>query len=313
MMKDEQKKEMTRRLPFNHHRSFHHFLHFLHMVVNSNSAAVGHGKKRNVRSGSKRARATNGRPVHLLENWARAAARLRAAKLIALFMDFDGTLAPLQSRPQRVRLTHVMRRALRQLARHPKVRMWVISGRVRTDVQRRVNVDGVQCLGLHGWDGGHGALLKLKTYQALRSAKREIRERLRGLSGVWVEDKAPVFAVHYRDASSITALQVTKAVREVVGPLEPDLRLLRGLKVWEVLPRDFKGKGAAITALTAKLPPDALAIYLGDDVTDEVGFAALPKGLTVRVGARRSTAARFYLRDPEEVASFLERVQEAIT
>jgi len=42
---------------------------------------------------------SNGRPVHLLENWARPLARLRGAKLIALFMDFDGTLATLQSRP----------------------------------------------------------------------------------------------------------------------------------------------------------------------------------------------------------------------
>jgi trehalose 6-phosphate phosphatase len=264
------------------------------------------------RSRSKPAPAIEGRPVHLLENWARAAARLRAAKLIALFMDFDGTLAPVQSRPQRVRLPHDTRRALSRLAQHPKVRMWVITGRLRADVQRRVNVDGVQCLGLHGWDGGHGALLNLKAFQSLRSAKREIRGRLRGLSGVWIEDKDPVFAVHYRDASSVAALPVAAAVREVVGPLATDLRLLKGLKVWEVLPRGFKGKGAAITALAARLPPDALAIYLGDDATDEAGFAALPKGLTARVGTRRTTAARFYLRDPEEVTSFLERMEKAI-
>jgi len=255
---------------------------------------------------------SNSRPVHLLENWARTAARLRGAKRVALFMDFDGTLAPLQSRPQRVRLTRAMRLVLSRLALQSKVRMFVISGRLRADVQRRVNVAGVQCLGLHGWDGGKGALLKLKTYQSLQSAKQEIRERLRGLTGAWIEDKAPIFAVHYRDASSTTALQVAEAVREVVGPLGSDLRLMRGLKVWEVLPRDFNGKGAAITTLRAKLPPDTLAIYLGDDATDEAGFAVLPEGLTVRVGKRRATAARFFLRDPEEVTSFLERIEEAI-
>jgi trehalose 6-phosphate phosphatase len=252
------------------------------------------------------------RPVHLLENWACTAARLRGAKLVALFMDFDGTLAPLQSRPQRVRLGHEMRLVLNRLARQSKVRMFVISGRLRADVQRRVNVAGVQCLGLHGWDGSNGTFLKLKVYQSLRSAKREIRERLRGLPGTWIEDKTPIFAVHYRDASSATALQVAAAVREVVGPLAPDLRLLRGRKVWEVLPREFKGKGAAITTLIAKLPPDTLAIYLGDDATDESGFAALPEGLTVRVGERRATAARFFLRDLEEVTSFLTRIEEAI-
>jgi trehalose 6-phosphate phosphatase len=227
-------------------------------------------------------------------------------------MDFDGTLATLQSRPQRVRLAHDMRRVLRRLAQRPKVRMWVISGRLRADVQRRVNVAGVECLGLHGWDGSNGGLLNLKVLQSLRSAKREICGRLRGLPGVWIEDKAPAFAVHCRDASSTIALQAAAVVREVAGALASDLRLLRGLKVWEVLPRGFKGKGAAITALMAGLPPDALAIYLGDDATDEFGFAALPEGLTVRVGTRRATAARFYLRDPEEVTSFLQRMEEAI-
>jgi trehalose-phosphatase len=291
------------------------------MMGNSNSAA-GSEKRRNAgppvdRRSHRTKPATLSRskpapPVYLLGNWARTAARLRAAKLIALFMDFDGTLAPLQSRPQRVRLSHNMRGALRRLAQHPKVRMWVISGRLRVDVQRRVNVVGVECLGLHGWDGSNGGLLNLKTFQSLRSARREIRDRLRGLPGVWIENKAPAFAVHCRDASSTTALEVAAAVREVAGPLASDLRLLRGLKVWEVLPRDFKGKGAAITGLMAGLLPDALAIYLGDDATDEAGFAVLPQGLTVRVGTRRTTAARFYLRGPEEVASFLQRMEEAI-
>ena len=259
-----------------------------------------------------RSRNDYGRPVHLLKTWARTAGRLRAAKLIALFMDFDGTLAPLQSRPQRVRLPHDVRRALSRLAQNPKVHMWVISGRLRADVQRRVNVDGVECLGLHGWDNGHGALLNLRAFQSLRSARRELRGRLRGLPGVWIEDKAPVFAVHFRDASNIAALKVGTVVRGVVGRLAADLRVQKGLKVWEVLPRAFKGKRAAISALIAKLPPPVLAIYLGDDATDEAGFATLPEGLTVLVGAPRITAARFYLRDPEEVTSFLERIEQAI-
>jgi len=42
---------------------------------------------------------SNGRPVHLLENWAPPVAWLRGGKLNALFMDFDRTLAALQSLP----------------------------------------------------------------------------------------------------------------------------------------------------------------------------------------------------------------------
>jgi len=267
------------------------------------------------RRNASRGRATNnGRPVYLFGNWPRTAAWLRTANVIALFMDFDGTLAPLQSHPQRVWLSPKMRLALSRLAQHSIVHMWVVSGRLRADVQKRVNLAGIEHLGLHGWDRGDGASLSMKAFQSLRRARVEIRARLRCLPGVWIEDKAPIFAVHYREAPRAVIPQVAAAVRQVVDPLLSELRIMKGLKVWEVLPRDFKGKGATIAALMTGFPPDTLAIYLGDDATDESGFAALPKGLTVRVGmaARRPTAARFYLRDPDEVASFLERMEEAI-
>jgi len=258
----------------------------------------------------------NPSPLYLFSHWARTATRLRRAKAIALFMDFDGTLAPLKSRPQRVRLPADVRLALTRLSLDPKVRMWVVSGRLRADVQKRVNVAGIEHLGLHGWDRRNGPSLSLKAFQSLRTARQQIRERLRGLAGVWIEDKAPIFAIHYREASESAARQAAAAVREVVGQplLASELRLIEGLKVWEILPTGFKGKGAAITAVMATLPSDTLAVYLGDETTDESGFAALPKGVTIRVGGstRRTTAARFYVHDPAEVARFLDKIEETI-
>ena len=88
----------------------------------------------------------------------------------------------------------------------------------------------------------------------------------------------------------------------------PDLRVLPGKKVWEVLPAEVLGKGAAVLALVAQLPQPALAVYVGDDASDESAFRALPEGLTVRVGRERFTQARFRLRNPEEVREFLERL-----
>src|SRR5437868_13110976 len=92
-------------------------------------------------------------PRHLFSCWDVVAQRLRQAPAIALFLDFDGTLSPLCPRPEDVRLSGAMRNIVATLARKPRVRVWVISGRRRADVHDRSRIPGMQYLGLHGWEG----------------------------------------------------------------------------------------------------------------------------------------------------------------
>src|SRR2546423_15552411 len=49
-----------------------------------------------------------------------------------------------------------------------------------------------------------------------------------------------------------------------------------------------------------------LALYVGDDGTDERAFAAGPAVVGVRVGSPGNSAARFYLRGQEEIDDLLE-------
>jgi trehalose 6-phosphate phosphatase len=56
-----------------------------------------------------------------------------------------------------------------------------------------------------------------------------------------------------------------------------------------------------------------LPIYLGDDLTDEPAFAALRRGITVRVAPVSRTKAHFRLGDPNEVRVFLERLEEELS
>jgi trehalose 6-phosphate phosphatase len=88
--------------------------------------------------------------------------------------------------------------------------------------------------------------------------------------------------------------------------------MVRGHKVWELLPRQIRGKGAAVSALLASLPRPTLPIFVGDDATDESAFRALPRGLTIRVGKHPRTAARFRLQSPDEVKMFLLKLKAAI-
>lgn len=246
---------------------------------------------------------------HLLNRWAEVAARLRAARRVALFLDFDGTLAPIRRRPEEVRLGESTRRLFRWLARNPKVRIWIVSGRRLADVRKRAGVPGVTYIGLHGLEGAGGMSCQKGTRRVVREAKRSAEAHLKGLPGIRVEDKGLTFVVHYREASQEATRQGRALLRETLQPFEPDLRLLRGKKVWEVIPRGAEGKGGAVRIVLRRLGGRHLPIYIGDDTTDESAFAALRAGITVRVGVRRATKARFCLRAPDEVMKFLLRLE----
>ncbi len=252
------------------------------------------------------------RHLHLLACWAQVARKLRSAERLALFLDFDGTLVPLRERPEQVRLDDTTRRVLRCLAGHRRVTVWIISGRRWVDLRRRVPVAGLRYLGIYGWERHANVSPTGACAQLLRRARRRIVQGLAGLSGVWIEDKGLSFAVHYRAAEKAVIPRARALVRRALKPLQSELRLLGGKKVWEVLPRQVAGKGAAVRSLLAGLSASAFPIYIGDDASDEPAFAALRHGLTARVGAARRTRARYRLRNPREVREFLERLEAEI-
>lgn len=249
---------------------------------------------------------------HLLDSWAKVVERLRSAVHVALFLDFDGTLAPFRLRPEAVTLSHSTRRVLQGLVCHPRVSVFLLSGRRRADVENRVRVAGIGYLGLHGWEGRKAAVPKAVVRGLLATAKRQLQDRLAGLRSVWIEEKGPVFTVHVRGASPRTARKAGTIVREVMTSCEPHLRVLPGNQVWEVVPGELEGKGAAVRTLLRNMPAATLPIYLGDDTTDESAFTVLPEGITVCVGDRHPTKARFGLRGPREVRRFLEKMEREL-
>lgn len=248
---------------------------------------------------------------HLFEHWNVISRRLRTGPRIALFLDFDGTLAPIRSHLAEVKLAASTRRVLTRLARRPDVSVAIVSGRRVADVRKRVKVPGIRYLGLHGWEQETGSPPKTRTQPFMQQLRRQVEANLAGLDGIWVEGKFISLAVHYRGASVAVTRRARAALCRVLAPVRSRIRVMAGKKIWEVLPLEVKGKGAAVRALLAKGPGPALAVYVGDDTTDEAVFEALPRGVTVRVGFSRSTRARYWLRDPGEVLEFLERMEAA--
>ena len=89
------------------------------------------------------------------------------------------------------------------------------------------------------------------------------------------------------------------------------LRKGSGKKVFELQPDIDWNKGKALLWLLEQLEldrPDVLPLYVGDDVTDEDAFKVLVDrglGFAVQKGDK-PTAARYLLRDPDEVEKFLQ-------
>jgi trehalose-phosphatase len=239
--------------------------------------------------------------------------RLRAADYWALFLDFDGTLVNFRPHPEEVRLASQAKRTLGQLASYGNVFVAIVSGRRLRYLRKVIGVKGVHYFGLHGSEqAGAPVRLSMIGRQALLRAKRMARLELGAFARIRIEDKRLSFAVHTRGAQPKTIRAAHRTLLRIVAPLRAALRVLEGDKVWEVVPAEIRGKGAAVSELLERLPAGTLAVYVGDDTTDEAAFAALANQVTVRVGNARSTAARFYLKNPGEVLDFLTRLEREL-
>jgi trehalose-phosphatase len=251
---------------------------------------------------------------YLFDNWDQICVRVRAAKTIRLFLDFDGTLVDYRPLPNQVRLSGLARSALRNLARHPRVHTAIVSGRRRAELVHFVRVPGIELLGLYGSeDGKKGSGLSARTYAKLTRARTMLADLQLRLADVWVEEKKISLAVHFRGASAQSQRRARSFLRAAMASLRPELHVIRARDAWEVVPTLVRGKGAALRSIVERVHTPFLPIFIGDDLTDEPAFVLLRRGITVLVGDARRTKARFRLGHPGEVCAFLVRLEEEIS
>ncbi len=239
--------------------------------------------------------------------------RIRKARHIVVFLDFDGTLVRLRRNPIEVFLGAPARRVLRKLAGRRDITLCFISGRQLADLQQRARVEGAIYFGLHGWQRSNGQPPNLPGTRKLRNTMEWAMQQVRDIPGIRVEDKGICFGIHYRNAGKPAFRKAHALVQEVLARLGPGYKLLAGKKIWEIYPKDMGSKGLAAKDLLQQIPGRKLAVYAGDDTTDETAFALLRKGVTIRVGKFRETRANFFLRGPAEVLKFLKKLEESLT
>ncbi|MFP3879826.1 MAG: trehalose-phosphatase, partial [Dehalococcoidia bacterium] len=234
----------------------------------------------------------------------------------AIFLDYDGTLTPIVEDPKKAMLPDRIRKVIRRLTEHYSVA--IISGRDLDDVQKMVGISDIAYAGSHGFDivgpGGkyRNQEMGKQFLSMLEDAERELRKAVKDTPGAKVEHKRFAIALHYRQVESTRVNTLQQRFDDILSHY-PELRKGTGKKVMELRPDVAWDKGKALQYLLEALYTDSgriLPLYIGDDTTDEDAFRAISdRGIAIVVGSeKRSTAAHYKLKDPEEVTKFLQHL-----
>jgi trehalose-phosphatase len=246
-----------------------------------------------------------------------------AKKIVFLFLDYDGTLAPIAETPDKAAIPKETRELLKELSEDSRCRLAIISGRSLSDIKRAIGLKNVFYAGNHGLEIESPKLkfesqVSPRLKSAIRNIAEELARRLSSIKGVLIEDKGLTLSIHYRlvDKKDIPAFE--KIFSEVTSPytVRDKIKINSGKKVYEIKPPVQWDKGKVVLWLMARQQfvsgkNKVLPVYIGDDVTDEDGFRALKnKGLTIFVGKPKSSEAGYYVKNTEEVVQLIKQILE---
>jgi trehalose 6-phosphate phosphatase len=219
--------------------------------------------------------------------------------------DFDGTLAKIVREHHAARLSRPIRFWLEKLAQGAPTA--IISGRSVEDLQARVGTVVPHLIGNHGSEGPH---TREEDRQQVRATCRAWLESIIARfhdeltqCGVFIENKSYSLSFHYRTVEHREDARAL--IARVISALSPPPRIVHGKSVVNVMPPTASHKGTALLEYMRRLDC-SLALYVGDDETDEDVFALQDhRILTVRVGKKNGSSARYFLKRQAEITAVL--------
>lgn len=192
--------------------------------------------------------------------------------------------------------------------------MALISGRQIAALDQMFHPLVLPAAGIHGFERRTvwGQIFRPPTSTArLDRTRAHLRPFIRRHKGLLLEDKGFALALHYRNAPDAAAIAL-EALSGAAAELGPDYEIVAGADVVEVKP-SRQNKGTAIQAFMKEAPfAGRMPVFLGDDITDYEGFAAVRShgGLDISVGDRVS--ARWYLEGPGATYAWLTRLERCL-
>jgi trehalose-phosphatase len=239
---------------------------------------------------------------------------------IFIFLDYDGTIVPIQEKPKQAILPESTRLLLDEIAQHPNTYVGIVSGRSMKDIRRMVNLTSLFYIANHGYEiysrkfkWRHPIVTDI--VPILKKLRTNFEKALKAIYGVLIENKIITLSIHYRQLSGTPVSTLKKILKHKMQMQTRFLKISSGKKVFEIKPKINWNKGKAIFKLIELFNVTAkpLIIYIGDDRTDEDAFRLLPKeAFTIYVGSNFSSKAKYLLNHPNEVILFLKKLNHSL-
>ena len=218
--------------------------------------------------------------------------------------DLDGTLAPITPDAGNILIPENIRKEFALL--NERATVAVITGRSRSNAGFHLNVVPGYLIGNHGAEGLPG--WEAQENEFLRTVEKwqdqlDILLPKEMRNGIFLENKGTTFSIHYRQANKIkdSHNRILRAIKD----LSPQPRRIGGKYIENLIPRDAPDKGVALKLLMQHAGCTR-GFFAGDDETDEDVFRIKDKNfLTVRIGRKKSSDAKFYLRNQREIKRLL--------
>jgi trehalose 6-phosphate phosphatase len=225
----------------------------------------------------------------------------------AWFLDVDGTLLEIEAYPDLVTADARLLRLLQDLGSNYGGALALVSGRSLEQLDRIFGGLMIAAAASHGLQQRlpDGTVLN-RASEVPPGSLRRITQFADRHPGLVVEQKPFSVGLHYRARPELEPA-VLEAMEKIHAELDNDLRLMHGKMVVEIMPTGAN-KGSAIRSFMQTRPFEGrLPVFVGDDVTDEYGFAMVNElgGMSIRIGSAAGSAAKWQLRDVADVRAWL--------
>lgn len=243
---------------------------------------------------------------------------LKAKRKIALFLDFDGTLVPIQKNPSECVLSYKIKKQLELMRDSMNYYLTILSGRSLTDIKQRIGIKRIFYGGNHGLDISgtnmrytHPKAVSVK--KVINQIRQRLQKKIKGINGAWIEYKKFTLCLHFRSVKTEDIRRVKKIFYSIVDEYSEKklFAVIKGKKVLEIVPDASWDKGRAVLWILQRLKERCLPLYIGDDWTDETAFKSLHnKAITIRIGKSNKTFAKYYLKACWEIPKLLHQLNK---
>lgn len=230
-----------------------------------------------------------------------------------ILLDYDGVLEPFHRLPENARPAEPLKALLGKLSEYAQI--VIVSGRRKADLENWFDNMSLALVAEHGlytkkqndenWVKHPAAGVRAWRSEVLSILRRYAEKT----PGAFVEEKDASLVWHYRRANAYFAQKNLITLKRILQPMakKHELYVEQGNKILEVRAAHIHKGTAALSWL--KTNPD-FVMAIGDDYTDEDMFTALPReAYTIKVGRGR-TAARYRLKNVDEVLKLLKKLSK---